>query len=62
MEFNFTSSPRVIFGKDALKSAVPYMTSFGKKALIVTGKNITKTGLVSSVQEIKFLKKKIAAF
>lgn len=28
------------------------MTSFGKKALIVTDKNITKTGLVSSVQKI----------
>ena len=28
------------------------MTSFGKKALIVTGKNITKTGFVSSVQKI----------
>ena len=52
MVFNFTTAPRTIMGEGALKTAAPYLKSFGKKALIVTGKIITKTGLAAQVQEV----------
>lgn len=48
----FTSVPEVFMGEGALKDALPSITALGKKALIVTGKIITSTGLVSSVQEM----------
>ncbi len=51
MAFNFTTAPRTIIGEGALNTAAPYLKEFGKKALIVTGKVITKTGLAASVQE-----------
>lgn len=51
MTFNFTSAPRTIVGENALKIAAPYFTQFGKKALIVTGKIITKTGLAAEIQK-----------
>jgi len=52
MSFNFTTAPRTIFGEGALENASPYIKKMGKKALIVTGKIITKTGLVSKAQEV----------
>ena len=52
MSFNFTCAPRTIFGEKALKTAAPYIADFGKKALIVTGKLITKTGLAAKVQDV----------
>ena len=52
MSFNFTCAPRTIFGEKALKTAAPYIADFGKKALIVTGKIITKTGLAAKVQDV----------
>lgn len=48
----FTSVPEVYMGEGALKDALPSITALGKKALIVTGKIITSTGLVASVQEM----------
>lgn len=52
MAFNFTTAPRTIVGEGALKVAGPYLKAFGKKALIVTGKIITKTGLAAQVQSV----------
>ncbi|MCQ2600955.1 MAG: iron-containing alcohol dehydrogenase [Treponema sp.] len=52
INFNFTSAPCTIFGEGALKKASPYFNRFGKKALIVTGKIITKAGLTSQVQNM----------
>lgn len=52
MTFNFTSAPRTIIGEGALNIAAPYIKELGKKALIVTGKIITKTGLAAQVQEV----------
>lgn len=52
MSFNFTCAPRTIFGEGALGIAAPYIADFGKKALIVTGKIITKTGLAAKVQDV----------
>ncbi len=52
MAFNFTTAPRTIAGEGALKVAGPYLKAFGKKALIVTGKIITKTGLADQVQAV----------
>lgn len=52
MSFNFTCAPRTIFGEGALETAAPYIADFGKKALIVTGKIITKTGLAAKVQDV----------
>lgn len=49
--FNFTCAPRSIIGEGALQLASPYLKDFGKKALIVTGKIITKSGLVEKVQD-----------
>ncbi len=49
MNFSFSSVPKIYFGDGALKNAAPEMAAFGKKALIVTGKIITKTGLAKEV-------------
>ena len=49
MNFSFSSVPKIYFGAGALKNAAPEMAAFGKKALIVTGKIITKTGLAKEV-------------
>jgi len=51
MNFNFTNAPKSLIGEGALESARPYLKAFGKKALIVTGKIITKTGLAGRLQE-----------
>lgn len=48
--FNYTSAPATIFGEGALNNAAPYFSKFGKKALIVTGKIITKSGLTSKLE------------
>lgn len=47
-----TSVPKVYIGEGALKDALPEISKMGKKALIVTGKVITKTGLTATVQEM----------
>ncbi len=51
MNYSFTSVPKIYFGEGALKEAAPEISALGKKALIVTGKIITKTGLVEEVQK-----------
>ena len=52
MNYNFTSVPKVFFGEGALKDAASELSVLGKKALIVTGKVITITGLTKEVQNI----------
>lgn len=51
MDFSFTSVPKVYFVQGALKNACGQISTLGNKALIVTGKIITKTGLTAEVQK-----------
>lgn len=53
MNYTFTSVPKIFFGEGALKNAALELSGLGTKALIVTGKIITKTGLTQELQ--KFL-------
>lgn len=54
MNFTFSTTPKTFFGEGALESASAELAALGKKALIVTGKIITKTGLADKVQKILF--------
>ena len=49
MDFSFSTAPKTFFGEGALEAAGSELASLGKKALIVTGKIITKTGLADKV-------------
>jgi len=51
MNFTFSTAPKTFFGEGALESASAELAALGKKALIVTGKIITKTGLADKVQK-----------
>lgn len=46
MASQFTLPHKVIFGKEALRASEAAIKELGKRALIVTGKNITKSGIV----------------
>ncbi|SHI12320.1 Alcohol dehydrogenase, class IV [Sporobacter termitidis DSM 10068] len=46
MAYHFTLPGRTVIGENALESCEPYIRGFGKKAFIVTGKIVTKTGLL----------------
>ena len=50
MNYTFTSVPKIFFGEGALKNAALELSGLGTKALIVTGKIITKTGLTRELQ------------
>ena len=50
MNYNFSSVPKIFFGEGALKNAALELSGLGTKALIVTGKIITKTGLTQELQ------------
>lgn len=50
MSFQITAAPRTIIGEGALAEGIVQIKTFGKKALIVTGKIITRTGLTAEVQ------------
>lgn len=43
---------KIAIGEGSLKNSMGEISKMGKKALIVTGKIITKTGLVANVQEL----------
>lgn len=49
MSYNFMVPGNTIIGENALKSSGDYLKSYGKKAFIVTGKVVTKTGLVNKL-------------
>lgn len=51
MAINLTMPGRTIIGEGAFDSSQPFIKEMGKKALIVTGKIITKTGLVAEIQK-----------
>ena len=51
MSFTFSTAPKVFFGEGALKAALPEIAPLGKRALVVTGKIITKTGLTGEIQK-----------
>ena len=51
MAFNFTMPARTIIGEGAFDTSLPFIKEMGVKALIVTGKIITKTGLTSVIQK-----------
>ena len=51
MAFNLTMPGRTIIGKDAFDDSLPFIKEMGNKALIVTGKIITKNGLTSQIQQ-----------
>ena len=46
MAYQFTLPGRVLLGENALKESETVIKSLGRKALVVTGKIITKTGLL----------------
>ncbi len=46
MAYHFTLPRRTVIGNNALESCKDVMKSFGEKAFIVTGKVVTKTGLL----------------
>ena len=51
MVCNLTMPGRTIIGEGAFDSSLPYLKEMGKKALIITGKIITKTGLAEEISE-----------
>lgn len=48
---HFAIPSHVLVGKDALPSAVPYLKTYGKRALIVTGKHVGKSPMMQQLQE-----------
>ncbi len=52
MAYQFTLPKRILFGEEALKSSEEIIKEFGKKAFIVTGKIVTKTGAVTILTDL----------
>jgi len=52
MAYQFTMPGKVLIGKNSLEAAEASMKELGKKALIVTGKIVTKTGLVTILTDL----------
>ena len=50
MAFNFTSPKRTVIGEGAFFESLPFIKKMGKKALIVTGKIVQKSGIVAKIQ------------
>jgi alcohol dehydrogenase class IV len=48
---NFTVPKHILIGKGALQEAKPYFKSYGKKALIVTGKHVVKSDMMKELAE-----------
>lgn len=51
MAFQFTLPGRTIVGENALEASGEIIKGLGKKALIVTGKNVTKAGVVKTLTD-----------
>lgn len=54
MAYQFSLPGRTIFGDNALESSEAIIKGFGKKAFIVTGKIVTKMGIVNQLTDILF--------
>lgn len=48
---HFTVPSHVFVGKQALSEAAPYIRTFGKKALIVTGKHVGKSSMMDQLKK-----------
>ena len=51
MAYTFKLPGRTVIGENALDSCEAYLKGFGKKAFVVTGKIVTKTGLAKSLTD-----------
>lgn len=51
MAYEFSLPGRTIMGDGALEQSENIIKSFGKKALIVSGKNVTKMGTVKIITD-----------
>jgi alcohol dehydrogenase class IV len=51
MAYEFSLPGRTIIGENALEASESFIKSFGKKAFIVSGKNVTRTGLVKKLTD-----------
>lgn len=52
MSTQFTTAGSAIMGENALKDSGKKISEFGKKALIITGKHITKSGILKKLTDI----------
>lgn len=52
MAYQFVVPDRTIIGEDSLKQSLPAIKAIGKKALIVTGKVVTKAGIVNVLTDL----------
>ncbi len=52
MAYQFIVPDRTIIGEDSLKQSLPAIKAIGKKALIVTGKVVTKAGIVNVLTDL----------
>ena len=52
MTYEFTMPKEGVIGANALNNCIEDLKSFGKKALIVTGKNVTKIGTVKILTDV----------
>lgn len=52
MVYQFVVPDRTIIGEDSLKQSLPAIKAIGKKALIVTGKVVTKAGIVNVLTDL----------
>lgn len=51
MAFTFTLPRRTVIGENALEASESIMQSLGKRAFVVTGKNVTKAGAVKALTD-----------
>ncbi len=51
MAYVFTAPRRTVMGDNALEQSEAYIKKYGKKAFIVSGKNVTKTGMVKTLTD-----------
>ena len=52
MAYQFTLPGRTVMGNDALRQSEETMKSLGKNALVVSGKNVTKSGIVKKLTDL----------
>lgn len=50
MSYQFVTPEKVIYGENALLDSMGEIAKLGSKALIVTGKNVTASGVISELE------------